>query len=263
VSDQKRPKTGKSGGTLWCILVAVAGIAVGTGALAWYRGEFAPSQRTVTGDVDPAALLKEGPLPDLWLGNVNAPNAVIEYASMTCPHCAQFQNEVFPALKSKYIDSGHVRYALREFPLDGLAAAASMLARCAGDGRYYAMIDGLFATQETWAIPDDEGRNKLLQIARQAGFSKKSFDKCLGNKDLLKRIVEARKIAHEKFGVDSTPTFFINGKRLTGDHQMKDFDAAFAAQRLVVPERTAQTSQTPAKKPKSPSTAEATRDVTS
>jgi protein-disulfide isomerase len=101
-----------------------------------------------------------------------------------------------------------------------------MLARCSGDDRYYPMVDALFETQETWAAPGGDAKEKLLQIARQAGISKEQFDQCLADKDLFGKIVKTREIAHEKFQVDSTPTFFINGKRLKGEHKLKDFQTA-------------------------------------
>jgi protein-disulfide isomerase len=167
-----------------------------------------------------------GSLEDVSLGKADAPNTIVEYASMTCPHCAQFHTAVLPELKEKYIDTGQVRLILREFPLDGLAMAAIMLARCAGPDRYYPMVDALFETQKTWAMPGTDGKEKLLVIAKQAGFSKEKFDQCLADKELFEKIVETRKIAHEKFGIDSTPSFFVNGKRLTGEHQFKDFEAA-------------------------------------
>ena len=171
-------------------------------------------------------LMIPGPLPEMALGSTDAPNTIIEYTSMTCPNCAQFQNEVLPQLKTKYIDTGKVIFMLREFPLDNLAAAAFMLARCSGDDRYYPMVDAMFATQESWVVPGADGKEQLLKIARQVGMSKEEFDKCLVNEDLFKKIVDTRTMANDKFQVDSTPTFFINGKRLTGDHQLKDFEAA-------------------------------------
>jgi protein-disulfide isomerase len=160
------------------------------------------------------------------MGKSDAPNTIIEYASMTCPHCAQFHKSVLPELKTKYIDNGQVKLILREFPLDGLAVAAFMLARCSGPDRYYPMVGALFETQGTWAMPGTEGKDKLLLIAKQAGFSKERFDQCVGDKDLFNKIVAERQRGADKFGVDSTPTFFVNGKRLTTDHQLKDFDAA-------------------------------------
>jgi protein-disulfide isomerase len=128
-------------------------------------------------------------------------------------------------VKKKYIDTGKARFVFREFPLDGLAVAASMLARCAGDDRFYPLVDGLFETQETWAVPGEDGKEKLLLIAKQAGFSKDAFDECLADKELFEKIVAVRKKAHEEYGVDATPSFFVNGKRLKGV-SIEVFDAA-------------------------------------
>ena len=124
------------------------------------------------------------------------------------------------------IDTGQARLILREFPLDGLAVAAFMLARCAGPDRYYPMVGALFDTQETWAVPGADGKEKLLLIAKQAGFSKEKFDQCVADKELFQKIVDTRTRANEEFGVDSTPSFFVNGKRLTGEHTLQDFETA-------------------------------------
>jgi len=166
----------------------------------------------------------------------DAPITIVEYASMTCGHCARFHNDVFPELKEKYIDTGKVQYVLREFPLDGLAVAAFMLARCAGDDRYYPMVGGMFETQKTWAVPGEDGKQKLSRIAKQAGFSQESFDKCLADQELFDKIVEVRKRGNEEYGVDSTPSFFVNGKRMKGI-EIKDFDAAIEGSggEIVVP----------------------------
>jgi protein-disulfide isomerase len=207
------------------LAVAVAaGIYYSLGGLNQAGGRIADKDKV---DPDVAVLMAQGPLPDIVIGSANAPNTIVEYASMTCPHCAQFQTEVFPELKKKFIDTGKARYMLREFPLDNLAAAASMLARCSGNDRYYPLVDAMFATQASWAVPGVDAKDKLLQIARQAGMSREEFDKCLTDKDLFSKIVQTRQIANGKFQVDATPTFFINGKRLKGDHQLKDFDVAF------------------------------------
>jgi protein-disulfide isomerase len=178
-------------------------------------------------DPDIAELMKPGPLPDMSLGNADAPNVIVEYASMTCPHCAQFDKVVFPDLKAKYIDTGKARLIFREFPLDGLAARASMIARCAGPDRYFAMIDVMFQTQPNWVVEGPDALDHLLQLARQAGFSKEKFDACLADKDLFKKIVDERQRANDVFQVDSTPTFFVNGKRMSGEHEIKDFEAMF------------------------------------
>jgi protein-disulfide isomerase len=213
------------------ILIGLVVAATVAGGVYYARGGFAQKHERVADKdkVDPSIteLMAPGPLPEMMMGSADAPNTIVEYASMTCPHCALFQTTILPELKTKYIDTGKARYILREFPLDNLAVAAFMLARCAGYGRYFPMVDALFATQTTWAVPGADGKDKLLLIARQAGLSKEQFDKCLADKDLFNKIVEVRSRGNETFQVDSTPTFFINGKRLMGDHQLKDFAVAF------------------------------------
>jgi protein-disulfide isomerase len=166
------------------------------------------------------ALMAEGPLPDVILGASNAPVTIIEYASMTCPHCARFALETFPALKAKYIDTGKARYILREFPLDALATAGFMLMRCAGPDKREAMTNLLFAQQKTWAY-SDKPVEALASVVKQAGFTQAAFESCLKDQKLLNAINAARDQAGEKFHVDSTPTFFINGKRLSGEVSIK------------------------------------------
>lgn len=158
-------------------------------------------------------LMKPGDLPDLALGPADAKVVVVEYASMTCGHCANFHNKVFPEIKKKYIDTGKVRFVMREFPLDNLAAAASMLARCAGGDKTYPMIESFFQTQADWAYAKGSPLPKLFEIAKQAGFTQESFDKCLTDQKLLDQLTAVRTRASEVFGVNSTPTFFVNGKR--------------------------------------------------
>jgi protein-disulfide isomerase len=216
--------TGKSKTGLY-VLGAVVAVALVAG-LVYFNKDSGPRDPNAP-KVDPemAALMEAGPLEDVVLGSADAPNTIVEYASMTCPHCAHFYTEVFPEVKEKYIDTGKARFIFREFPLDGLALAASMLARCAGNDRFYPVVDGLFETQETWAVPGEDGKNKLLFIAKQAGFSQESYDKCVGDEELGNKIIEQRRRAHEDFGVDATPSFFVNGKRLNGA-TLKDFETA-------------------------------------
>lgn len=183
-----------------------------------------PSARAQKGKQEVALdeLMKPGELPELALGSSDAKVIIVEYASMTCGHCATFHNSVFPELKKKYIDTGQVRFILREFPLDNLAAAASMLARCAGGEKTYPLVGVLFEKQDEWIVRGN-GVPKLFEIAKQAGFTQESFDKCLTDQRLLEQISAVRTRANEKFGVSSTPTFFVNGKRLTGT-AIRDFD---------------------------------------
>lgn len=207
------------------IIGAAVAAALVAGILYWRAGSDAGPVRTEKKDVPVSELMAPGPLEDLFLGQADAPNTIVEYASMTCSHCARFHIDVLPELEKKYIETGQARLVLREFPLDGLATAAFMLARCSGNDRYYPMVDALFETQQSWVVQGGEAKEKLFSIAKQAGFSKEKFDQCLADQELFNKIVETRKIGHEKFGVDSTPSFFVNGKRLTGEHQLKDFDA--------------------------------------
>jgi protein-disulfide isomerase len=170
-----------------------------------------------------AELMKPNPLGEMVLGKADAPVTMIEYASMTCGHCAHFAKTTFPELKKRYIDTGKVRYMLREFPLDPLAAAGFMLARCAADGdpqKYYAMIDTLFHQQDKWVV--QQPIPPLQAIGKQAGVGEKEFNTCLANQSMLDKIEEVRKTATDKLGVNSTPTFFINGEKMSGDISMEN-----------------------------------------
>ena len=173
-------------------------------------------------------LMKPGPLAEMQIGRPDAPITVVEYASMTCSHCANFHNKVYPELKTKYIDTGKVRLIMREFPLDDRATGAAMLARCTGEGRSFALMSALFARQDEWAFVAKESFvPELSKFARQAGFTEESMRQCLTDQDLMDKVLTARKRAADEFGVTSTPTFFINGKRLTGGGSLEDFEKAF------------------------------------
>ena len=166
-----------------------------------------------------AELAKPGPDGDVMLGSAKAPVTIIEYASMTCPHCAHFSENTFPELKKRYIDTGKVRFIFRPFPFDPVAGAAFMLASCArkdgGDNRYMAVVETLFAKQDQWV--NEHPLAPLKNIAKQLGFSEESFNACLTNQQVLNDIQTVRDRAIKQLGVDSTPTFFINGKKLVGD----------------------------------------------
>ncbi len=169
----------------------------------------------------------KGPLDDIAMGSPTAPVTIIEYASMTCPHCAAFANTTFPKLKEKYIDTGKVKYIMREYPLDGLAAAAFMLARCGGPDKYYPLIETLFAQQQKWAVR--EPIPPLLAIAKQAGFTQQSFESCVNDKALLAKVQQMRDRGSQKFKVDSTPTFFINGEKHPGAMSIEELDKILAS----------------------------------
>ncbi|MCJ8053205.1 DsbA family protein [Shinella curvata] len=187
---------------------------------------------TSEGDVDMAEVLKPGALPDMALGEANAPVTIVEYMSTTCPHCAAFHNNTFDAIKAKYVDGGKVRFIVREFPFDPRAAAAFMLARCNPQdttklteaAQYYPMISMLMKQQETWAAAQD-GREALLQMSKLAGFTQESFQACLTNQKLLDDVNAVRERGAKDFGVAATPTFLINGKRYSGDMSVDTMSA--------------------------------------
>lgn len=173
--------------------------------------------------VSEVELMAPGALPDMVMGDAKAPVTVIEYASMTCPHCAHFTETTFPELKKRYIDTGRVRFIFREFPLDQLAAAAFMLARCAGEtdpGKYFTLVDTMFRQQRVWAV--EKPLPPLLALAKQAGFTQASFEACLQNQKLLDGIEAVRTRATDKFKVQSTPSFFINGTLTAGALTIED-----------------------------------------
>jgi protein-disulfide isomerase len=169
-----------------------------------------------------ADLGQAGPLGDVVMGDANAPVTIIEYASMTCSHCATFHNTTYPAMKKKYIDTGKVKYILREFPLDPLAAAGFMLARCSGNDKYYPIVEMLFQKQNEWVTQNPIP--PLLALAKQMGFTQESFESCLKDQKVLEAIESVRTHGAEKLGVNSTPTFFINGKKVNGTLTIEELD---------------------------------------
>jgi protein-disulfide isomerase len=172
-----------------------------------------------------ADVAKPVSLPDMALGPANASVTVTEFASMTCPHCATFTEEVFPKIKSEYIDSGKIRFVFREFPLDIKAAAGSMLARCIAkddSGKYFAVIDMLFKQQNEWVLKNTT--ETLTRIGKQAGLSQQAVEDCLKDQALLDKIVADQKFAADVLKVNSTPTFFINGEMIKGEAKFEEFD---------------------------------------
>ncbi len=162
----------------------------------------------------PTDLLVPPALGDRVLGKDDAPVTIVEYASMTCPHCAAFHEKAYPELKKRYIDTGKVRFIFREFPLDTLAAAAAMLARCADKDKYFPLIETLFQHQREWAVQNPIP--PLMGIAKQAGFTEEKFNACLSDQKMLDAIEAERNRASKQFGVNSTPTIFVNGQMQRG-----------------------------------------------
>jgi protein-disulfide isomerase len=207
--------------------VAAIVVAVGGGYYLWTPPETAVAQPAAGGgEVPMAELMTPGPLGDQVQGAENAPVTIVEYASMTCPHCSHFHETTYPEMKKKYIDTGKVRFIFREFPLDPLAAAAAMLARCAGKDKYFPLIDAFFSQQKDWVV--QKPLQPMFNIAKQAGFTQQSFDECLANQQMLNGLEETRTRAAQKFNVNSTPTFFINGKIFRGALTVEELDKQVA-----------------------------------
>lgn len=175
------------------------------------------------GSASAAPLSTEDALAERAMGRADAPVTIIEHSSLGCPHCAAFHRETLPAIKERYIDTGKVRLIFRDFPFGVPALAATMLARCAPQDRYFAFIEVLFKSQPSWAQAEDP-LGALMQVARMGGLSKDDFDACIGNQDLLEAIQQRKRQAHEERDVESTPTFFINGEKLEGARPFKDFE---------------------------------------
>ncbi|HEV2603581.1 MAG TPA: DsbA family protein [Microvirga sp.] len=174
-------------------------------------------------NVAPADLAQPGPLGDVIQGPADAKVTIIEYASLTCSHCAAFHQTTYPELKKRYIDTGKVRFILREFPLDPLATAGFMLARCDGEAKYYPVVDMLFQQQRAWAFTE-KPLDALRQMMRQAGFSQEKFDSCLRDTKLYEAINAVKNRGLDTFKVDSTPTFFINGQRHPGNMSIDELE---------------------------------------
>lgn len=196
-------------------VVAIALTAMGLWAIVDSASH--PAQAQQTGVMVPVdQLMAENALPDIALGKADAPVTIVEYASMTCSHCAAFYAETFPTLKSKYIDTGKVRFILREFPLDPLATAGFMLARCAGPDKRNAMVDLLFAQQKNWAFTE-KPIEALANLVKQTGMTQEAFEACLKDQALYEKVNDVRNRASEKFQINATPTFFFNGRKQNGE----------------------------------------------
>jgi protein-disulfide isomerase len=172
-----------------------------------------------------ADVAKPVSLPDMAIGSKDASVTITEYASMTCPHCAAFNAEVFPKIKAAYVDTGKVRYIFREFPLDIKAAAGSMLARCIAKddaSKYFTVVDLLFKQQNDWVMKNTT--ETLTRIGKQAGLSQQGVEDCLKDQALLDKIAADQKYATDVLKVNSTPTFFINGEVIKGEASFEEFD---------------------------------------
>ncbi len=200
---------------IWVVLLA-------TFAAATFFPALAPAADSGPGASDAASLLAISK-DDRILGSPTAPITIVEYASLTCPHCAHFTDEVLPEIKKKWIDTGKVKLVLRDFPLDDEAVHASMIARCAPHDRFYAFIDTFFADQANWAAAPDY-QAALSRLAELGGMSKDQVDACLKDETLQNQVLASRLTAANQLGVNATPTFFVNGTKFTGAPTVEEFD---------------------------------------
>jgi protein-disulfide isomerase len=202
--------------------VAGAANAAETGsdaAPASQSAEAKPTEAAKPAAASPESAAQEQTLPEMSIGRADAPVTIVEYSSLSCPHCAAFHKEVLPELKTEYIDTGKVRYVVREFPLNDAALAGAVVARCLDPSRYFAFVDMLFSKQDEWAFKDDAFA-PLKKLAKQAGLPDDQFDKCLDNEALQKKILAIRERG-AKEGVSGTPAFFVNGKLIKGPATLK------------------------------------------
>jgi protein-disulfide isomerase len=186
-----------------------------------------PALAQATVALDPKALAPRKEGDDMVMGSDKAPVTIIEYASLTCPHCAHFDETTFPTLKSDYIDKGLVKYIYRDFPLDRMALMASEIARCAGPARYFGFIDAIFRQQIEWT----SGKNadaivdNLKTLARQGGLAEDKADACLKDKALQDAVLAQSLQGEKEFKVDSTPTLIINGEKHPGALSIEELKA--------------------------------------
>ena len=204
-------------------VVAVAAIAAGV-----YFGTRAPSSPAPVAAVStPSKSALESVQPgDHVMGDPKAPITVIEYASLTCSHCAHFHTQVLPEIKKKWIDTGKVKLIYRDFPLDQVAAKAAQIAECAGNDKYFGVVDIIFRGQPQWATAADP-LAELARPLRIAGMGENEIKACLANEAMSNAVINDYK-AGEAMGVNSTPTLFIDGQLYRGSRSVEELDGVFS-----------------------------------
>lgn len=168
-------------------------------------------------------LMREGPLGERSLGKANAPVTVIEYASLTCPHCAHFQRDVFPRVKKEFIDTGKIRFIVREFPIGRTSGAAAVVNRCAPPEKYFSMFNDFLLRQPEW-VSQEVRPDAIYSVAKSSGMTRDTFDKCLTNQSIIDGLTEVKQRGRQ-FGVIGTPTFFANGRKAQGVITFEEFKA--------------------------------------
>jgi protein-disulfide isomerase len=196
--------------------VALVFLAVGA------QADTQPPKPTSTTDM--AKALEPGPLPELMVGDNAAGVAIIEYGSATCSHCAHFDKEIWPAIKSAYVDTGKVRYIFREYSRNNLDVGAYMLARCNGDDKALATIELLFANQDRWAFVD-KPLDGLVEVLKPTGLTRDKIETCLKDQAKANALVNITETANKNFSIQGTPTFIIDGKIYGGALSKDELDA--------------------------------------
>jgi len=212
---------------IWFCLLIILSLASGPAALAQAPAPAQPAAPNLVAPPSPAAdrakILALG-ADDRILGKPDAPITIVEYASLTCPHCAHFENDVLPKLTEKWINPGKVKLVLRDFPLDDAALHAAVVARCFPPDKFYGVIQTLFAAQEQWVMAKDY-QAALARLAELAGMGKSQFDTCIADKKMENQVLDSRLVASQQLGVDSTPSFFVNGTKFEGAPTEEEFDS--------------------------------------
>jgi protein-disulfide isomerase len=191
-------------------------MGLSTLAVAGAGGAFLAMTQSAYAQSADADAMKVDPETDNITGSMDAPVTLIEYSSMTCPHCANFHKLVLPELKEKYIDTGKLRYIIREFPLDRVAFAAAALARCSGKKKFFPFVEMLYSQQDSWSRGPGSPAPRLFKMVKQIGLDEKFFNDCMRNKDVSDRIEKVMNTGRTEYGVNSTPTLFVNGKKVNG-----------------------------------------------
>ena len=155
-------------------------------------------------------------LEEKSLGEPDAPIKMIEFASLTCGHCARFHNEVMPAIKEKYINNGKIFFIYKDFPLDKFALKASIISRCSGNKNYFSFLDVFYKKQASWTRSQDPFKS-LLKIAKIGGLKDEEIKVCVGNKSIEDGLLKDRLKSSKKYDITATPTIYLNGKKYTGD----------------------------------------------
>jgi len=190
------------------VAIAVSGCGGGAGGPAppIDKATYVPPQQE---------LMAAGPLGDRVLGKATAPVTVIEYVSLTCPHCANFHKTLFPRMKKEFIDTGKVRYIVREFPIGHMSGAAAIVNRCAPEDKYFFLLNQFLTRQPEW-VSQEVRPDALYSVAKSSGMTRETFDKCLSNQVIIDGLTEVKQRGRQ-FGVIGTPTFFINGRKAQGE----------------------------------------------